>query len=89
MFERPTIRRHDGSIDIDFHRQARLSQHSSVMTGFSQGLEKIHRGVVAVLLLAAVLYIAPARDGAGSNDGLVGTPHNGVVLKPLATSAQL
>jgi hypothetical protein len=34
MFEQPNIRRHDGSIDIDFYRQAGLTQHRSVTGGF-------------------------------------------------------
>ena len=83
------IRRQGGSIDSDFYRQQGLTERRMVMTGFQQIFKKIHRGVVFVLILGAVLYIAPARDGTGWNDASIGTPHNGAMLKPLATSAQL
>ena len=91
MLEQPNIRRHhNGSIDIDFYRQAGLTERCLVMTGFVSGLKKAQRGVIAVLLLAAAIYMAPARDGTGWNEAsAISARHNSAFLQPLATSAQL
>jgi hypothetical protein len=90
MFAQPHIRRRDdGSIDIDFYRQAALTERRLVMTGFARGLKKVHRGVIAVLILAAALYMAPSRDRTGWNEASVTARHNGAFLQPLRNSAQL
>ena len=81
MFEQPNFRRRDdGSIDIDFYRQAGLSERRLVMTDFARGLRKALRGVVAVLLLAATVYMAPSAINARPS---------GTVLEPLPNSAQV
>ena len=91
MLEQPHARRRlDGSIDIDFYRQRGLMERRLVMTGFARGVNKVHRGVIAVLLLAAALYLAPSRDGAGWNEASAVTArHNSAFLQPLATAARL
>jgi hypothetical protein len=91
MFAQPDIRRrHDGSIDVDFYRQAGLTERRLVMTDFFRGLRKVHRGVIAVLLFAAAIYMAPSRDGTGWNEAsAISARHNSAILKPLSTSAQL
>ena len=60
-----TIRRRDGSIDIDFYRQKGLMERRAVMTGFFKGASKLGRPLVAAAALAAALSMAPARDGTG------------------------
>lgn len=55
-----THRRLDGSIDIDFYRQRGLMERRAVMTNFARGVSKMHRGVIAALLLAAALHSALA-----------------------------
>jgi hypothetical protein len=60
-----TIRRRDGSIDIDFYREKGLMERRAVMTGFFKGASKLGRPLVAAAALAAALYMAPARDGTG------------------------
>lgn len=89
MLDQPTVRRReDGSIDIDFHRQAGLTERRRVMTEFFHGMKKLHRGAIAVLLLAAALYMAP-RDVAGGNAvSATSAQHNGVIVNPLSSSAQ-
>jgi hypothetical protein len=84
----PNIRRReDGSIDIDFYRQAGLTERRLVITNFARGLKKVHRGVIAALLLAAALY--SSRDGTGSNQAsTIGARNNSMMLQPLPTTAQ-
>ena len=90
MLEQPHVRRrHDGSIDIDFYRQADLTERRLVMTDFFRGLKKVHRGVIAVMILAAALYMAPSRDGTGWNAASLTARHNSAFLQPLSSSAQL
>ena len=92
MFEQPTIRRRDdGSIDIDFYRQAGLTERHLVMADFSRGrLRGAHRVVFAVIIVGAALYIAAARDGAGWNEASAVTArHNSAFLHPLPASAPL
>jgi hypothetical protein len=60
-------RRIDGSIDIDFYRQAGLTERRVVMTNFFGGAKKLVKPLVAAAVLAGALYLAPARDGAGWN----------------------
>src|SRR5262245_61293665 len=77
MLDRTTVRRReDGSIDIDFYRQAGLTERRRVMADFFLAMKKLHRGVIAVLLLAAALYMAP-RDVAGGD--AASAQHNGVI----------
>jgi hypothetical protein len=91
VFEQPNIRRRDdGSIDIDFYRQAALMERCLVMTDFARGVRKVHRAVIAVLLLAAAFYMAPSRDGAAWDEAsAISARHNNATLKPHSTSAQL
>jgi hypothetical protein len=89
MQELSTRRRTDGSIDIGFCRDAGPTERRLAMTDFARGAKKLHRGVIAVLLLAAAIYMAPSRDGAGWNEASVTARHNGAFLQPLSTSAQL
>jgi hypothetical protein len=91
MFEHPNIRRRcDGSIDIDFYRQAALNERRLVMTNFTRG-KSVHRGVIAVLLLAAAaLYMAPSRDSTGWNEAsAIGAQHNSAKPQLPSTSAHL
>ena len=91
MLEQQQIRRRqDGSIDIDFYRQVGLTERRLVMTDFFRGVKKVHRGVIAVLLMAAAISMAPSRDGTGWNQASAVTArHNSAMLQPLPTSAQL
>ena len=91
MFAQPDIRRrHDGSIDIDFYRQAGLTERRLVMTDFFRSVKEVHRGVIAVLLFAGAIYMAPSRDGTGWNEASAVTArHNSAFLQPLPSSAQL
>jgi hypothetical protein len=90
MFEHPSFRRRDdGSIDIDFYRQAGLTERGVVMTGFLRGAKKALAGVVAVLLLAATFYMAPSREVAGRNAvSAVGARHDSTMLTPLSSSGR-
>jgi len=91
VFEPPNIRRRfDRSIDIDFYRQAALTERRLVMTNFLRSRKETHRDVVAILLLAATLNIAPSRDGTGWNEASsIGAGHNSAMLQPLPTAARL
>jgi hypothetical protein len=91
LVEQQHIRRRDnGSIDIDFYRQVGLMERRMVMTNFARGLKKVHRGIVAALMLAAALYMAPSRDGTGWNEASVsGRWQGSASLDPLPSAAQL
>jgi hypothetical protein len=89
VFKAPNIRRRsDGSIDIDFYREAGLTERRLVMIRFARGLMRLHRVVIAVLMLAATFYMAPARDGTCWNEiAASGGPHDSAMLpQPLAGS---
>lgn len=90
MFEHPNIRRDDGSIDIDFYRQAGLTERRLVMIDFFRGLGRFGRPLVAVLLGVATLAMAPPRDGVNGRAPIAATakPY-GVCLAPPAASDQL
>ena len=60
-------RRLDGSIDIDFYRQKGLMERRVVMTDFFRGMVRPRKALVAVAIIAAALYVSPARDGTGWN----------------------
>ena len=61
------IRRLDGSIDIDFHRQRGLTERRVVMTRFFKPLRRFGRPLVAVAVVIAALSMAPSRHGEGWN----------------------
>jgi hypothetical protein len=90
VFKPPnTRRRPDGSIDIDFYRKAGLSERRLVVIRFARDLMRIHRVVIALLMLAATFYIAPARDGTGWNEAAAsGRRHDhAMLLQPHAGPA--
>jgi hypothetical protein len=84
-----TRRRPDGSIDIDFYRKAGLTERRLVMMRFARGLMRVDRVVIAVLMLAAIFYMAPARDGTGWNEAAAsGKRHDhAMLLQPHAGPA--
>ena len=59
-----------------------------MMGNFVRGLERVHPGIMAVLVLGAALYMAVSRDGANRNEAsAVTAPHDSAMLLP--ASAQL
>jgi hypothetical protein len=57
--------------------------HRPVMANFVRGLQSVHPGVMAVLVLGAALYMAVSRDGGSRTEAsAVTAPHNSAMLLP-------
>jgi hypothetical protein len=67
MTAQQITRRLDRSIGIDFYRQKGLMERRAVMTDFFRGLVRARKALIAVAVIAAALYVSPARDGTGWN----------------------
>ncbi len=73
--QHPTIRRLDGSIDIDVYRQKGLMERRVVMTGF---FKSAGRPLAAAALVMVALYAVSPRDGTAGHD--VNTAQTGTSL---------
>ena len=79
-------RRLDGSIDIDFYRQKGLMERRVVMTDFFRGMVRPRKALVAVAIIAAALYVSPARDGTGWNGpSVTGNGSTASLRNPVST----
>jgi hypothetical protein len=85
MYAQDDVRRHpDGSVDFDFYRRrtARL-RSQAVREFFRTKVVPSTRAIVAVVAIAAALYLTPSADGAGWNGAKptcnAAIPHDTVV----------
>lgn len=77
MLEQPNVRRrHDGSIDIDFYRQAAVAERRLAVAAFARGVAKQRGGVIAAMMLAIGLYVA---SHGGRGEASAGERHNSAV----------
>jgi len=86
MTAQQITRRLDGSIDIDFYRQKGLMERRVVMTDFFRGTVRARKAIVAVAIIAAALYVSPARDGTGWNGpSVTGNGSTASLWNPVST----